>query len=198
MNSAVANILKTKIETLPFVDTIAGLVTVGQKKDKTEVLRFPISRDVTHTDCINGRYTDLIPNDKKTSVIYFEDRGISNNGTSGRRTIYESQLILVGWLNLKKIGKEDIGITSLAVGSILKVLNVPRFNEGMFQRIDITIENQLVKNTQIFSAYTFREEAQYLMFPFDYFALNISVTFEIDTECINDFVMGVPDDCLNC
>ena len=164
MNSAVANILKTKIETLPFVDTIAGLVTVGQKKDKTEVLRFPISRDVTHTDCINGRYTDLIPNDKKTSVIYFEDRGISNNGTSGRRTIYESQLTLVAWLNLKKIG----------------------------------IENQLVKNTQIFSAYTFREEAQYLMFPFDYFALNISVTFEIDTECINDFVMGVPDDCLNC
>jgi len=198
MNSAVANILKTKIETLPFVDTIAGLVTVGQKKDKTEVLRFPISRDVTHTDCINGRYTDLIPNDKKTSVIYFEDRGISNNGTSGRRTIYESQLTLVAWLNLKKIGKEDIEITSLAVGSILKVLNVPRFNEGMFQRIDITIENQLVKNTQIFSAYTFREEAQYLMFPFDYFALNISVTFEIDTECINDFVMGVPDDCLNC
>jgi hypothetical protein len=198
MNSSIANILKTKLEVLPFVDTIAGLVTVGQKKNKTEVLRFPISRDVTHTDCINGRYTDLIPNDKKTSIIYFEDRGISNAGLSGSRTIYESNLTLVGWLNLKKIGKQDIEITSLVVGSILKVLKMPKFNDGMFQRIDVKVDNQLVKNTQIFSDYTFRREAQYMMFPFDYFALNLTVTFEIDTNCINDFVMGVEDDCLNC
>ena len=56
MNEQIANILKTQIDSLNFVDKIAGMVRpMTITKEKVKKI-FPVSCDVTVDECVKGAF----------------------------------------------------------------------------------------------------------------------------------------------
>lgn len=202
MNADIANILKGYIETLPFAGKVGGLVkaiTYSTQTDKGVIKKIiPVDCGVTHANCLKGKYTDLMPDSKYKSVMYFEDEGIRPVDNSTRDFSFESSLKLVCWLNLQKTGKIGCSNTALAIVTILNTLPTRSFNNGIYTRIQISIDGEEPKSPQIFSKYTYDEEKnQYLMYPYDYFALNISVKFSVSKSCITDWVNSSEINCVN-
>lgn len=194
MTSDIAAILRTYIETLPFKDKVGGLVkAITFMQEGEEGLRgikkvMPVDCGVTHRECTAGKYTDLMPNNKYKSVMYFEDGGTNIITRDPGTFSFETKLTLVVWLNLKKLGKTGCSVSALAIGSILKAFPTKYVNSSPYTRIQISVDSQEPKTSAIFSKYTYDEEKlQYLMYPFDYFALNISVKFTIPESCITDW-----------
>ena len=202
----VANILKAKIDTLPFVDRIAGIVQIAKDKQPKQgggfnEIKFPVGCEVNGTDCEEGsdRLTDLVPNSDKKSVFYFEDIGGVQFIERVRNDLnFQANLRLVGWLNMKLLGKNQCSVTSLIVANIIRSLTEGKksFNQDSFTRIKIEINQQVTNNANIFSNYTYSEtETQYLMYPYDFFALDLRVFFSINENCMDDFILSPVDEC---
>lgn len=205
MITDIANILKGKLIGLPFVDRIAGLTQIAIDKqpigeNKFKTIRFPIACNVTGKDCSdsNNRVTDLVPDSTKKSVFFFQDiNGASFVNQTGNNLNFVADIRLVGWLNLKELGKDQCSITSLVVSNIIRAFRATgTFNEAPFTRVKINILKQVLRDAKIFSDYTFSEtETQYLMYPYEHFALDLKVNFTINSECMNTFNQGIIDEC---
>ena len=184
MNQAIASILKAYIEDLDFVEKIAGLVQkVTFKIDGVEK-SFPVACCVSVEDCKNGAYNDLTPDSKYRSVIYFEDGGVSLSKYESNWKYYTSRLRLVGWLNVKMILGEDCGETCTyaahAIADIIRHLPSHPQNVAPFDFVYPEITNEIVRSNSIFANYTYNElQTQYLMAPYDFFALDIQTNFAI-------------------
>lgn len=199
MISDIGNILKSYL-TLPFIDKLGGVVRVVTKSETDasgRIVRksFPVDCGVTNEDCLAGRYVDLVPNSKYLSVAYFEDGGVTLDTQETRDFTFDASLKLVVWLNLKKLGKTACSNSAMAYLSILKSFPTKYFNQTIngvpYSRIIITPEGQDIKSPQIFSQYTYEEEkTQYLMYPFDYFSMNINVRFSVSKSCVPDWTNG--------
>lgn len=204
MNAAIAEIIRSYVNALPFVDKIAGLVkpistseSSGEGKPPIKKT-FPVACNTTHAECLSGKLMELMPNSKYKSVIYFEDLGVNITGSDQRYFDFTSTLKLVCWLNLQKLGKTDCSVSALAIGSIIKSLPAPNFNSSPYTRIDISMIGQDIKTNAIFSKYTYDEQAmQYLMYPFDYFAITLKTNFRLPYQCIQDWENGVAQNCLS-
>jgi len=202
----ICEILKSRLIGQPYVDKIAGLVQVAQDVKNTDngsiVKRFPIACDVTGKDCADAsfRLSDLVPDSKKKSVIYFEDiSGVTFRGQERNEFIFQARPRLVCWLNQKQLGKNQCSITPLVVAHIIKTLGTnKRFNDGLYIKANIQVAGQVVKTPAIFQRYTYDEKTtQFLMFPFDYFALDIIVDFRVNSDCIEEWLVEPPEVCLD-
>lgn len=196
----IGEILKTELINEVYVDKIAGIVMVALDTDaeKSTPKRFPISCDVEGKDCIEqGKYSDLVPNSNKKSVIYFEDiSGVSRIGNTGARIDFDARPRIVVWLNKTKLGKTDCSIAPIIVANIIKKLEgIKRRNTGQFINMNVEVVNEVPKTPEIFSRYTYNQYQQFLLYPYEYFALTLKVTFSINPNCINDFVLGDVDNC---
>ena len=212
MNQAVANIIRGYIEDLDFVDKIAGLVATQYMTIDGVQKAYPVACCVPE-DCIQGAYNDLAPDSAHSSVIYFEDGGVSFNKYEGHFKYYTSSLRLVCWLNVKKILGEECDASqctysSHAIADIIR--HLPEFprNVAPFVRFYSEVVSQAVRDNGIFSKYTYNErQTQYLFSPYDYFALDIRTTFaiclpgtEVYTPCdetdysVADCINGLTDD----
>jgi hypothetical protein len=182
-----AEIVRSLLEdaNLPFVAKLGGLVRTYEKKDGNgTVSRFPIAYNLSETECTKGKYLDFAPDGKNKSAIYFEGDRMNMTRLSDR-ILFSGSLKLACWMNLSKMGL-DSPFSAYAVSEISRVLPVPAFNftpEGydkpQFQRVVIKIENTESEN--IFSKYTYAKKINF--FPYDYFALNISIQFEVNYNC---------------
>lgn len=186
MNQAIANIIKGSIEDLDFVDKIAGLVSTQYMTIEGVTKSYPVACCVTADDCKTGAYNDLTPNNQYKTVLYFEDGGVSVLETTGRFKKMRSRLRLVCWINVAKIYGDacatDLPCTA-STNIIIEIIRaLPEFpvNYAPFMQVKFDIVNQLVRSNSIFSQYTYNEkQSQYLMSPYDYFALDIETTFSI-------------------
>ena len=187
MNQAIANIIKESIEDLDFVDKIAGLVSTQYMNIEGVTKSYPVACCVPDT-CKTGDYNDLAPDSKYKSVIYFEDGGVSFVRAQGNFKYYQSRLRLVGWLNVKAILGDECDASqctysSHAIMDIIRLL--PEFPQNIapFTQVYMEVTSQAVRDKAIFSKYTYNElQTQYLMSPYDYFALDIETTFSICLE----------------
>ncbi|HBR22853.1 MAG TPA: hypothetical protein DD713_09975 [Nitrospiraceae bacterium] len=191
MNNKIANILKDQISDLTWIDKIAGLVQTLNFRQKTgdniTEKSYPISCDISEDACLKGAYQDLCPNSKKKSILYFEDKGVVLDRMEGNRMYYVSSLRLVCWLNLQLIQDEgcikDVtgcGTSGDYVIEVIKKFNYVPFDVGGLYMIMIQPPSQVERSVEIFSKYSYNEEAlQYLLFPFDYFSLDIETRFTI-------------------
>ena len=212
MIHTITNPIKTAIEALPLftngTDTrTAGVVVPVTKKDKEGVrFTFPASCDVDGLACWEeGRYFDLLPNDLHRAVIYFEQltdvRFTGYKDSKDTTMIYEADLRLVGWLNMRKFGSTDCTITSRLVLGIIKALTATKGqysrNAGALPVIDAAYTNAIVEvepvrqvrqDQSIFSRYTLSETV--LLYPWDYFALDFTCRLEVGRECFDEVVAG--------
>jgi len=195
MNQAIANIIKNHISGLDFIDKIAGLVSActfdivvrDKENNPTTVQKtFPIACCLTEKCTIETAYQDLMPNSDYKTVIYFEDKGVSWVKTEGRYKHYTSNVRLVCWINVAKIlgdtCKEGDTCT-LSTHLIAEIIrSLPEFpgHHNPFNMVFSEVIDQEVRSPSIFSAYTYDEKhSQYLMYPYDYFALDIQTSFAI-------------------
>jgi len=186
MNSKIADILKDQIDELSFIDKIAGLVkpityTDKQGNEKT----FPVAVNPARP-CSPSEYMDLVPDSSKLSVIYLEDLGMSVINSGCPYVDIESKLRLVCWCNLSRVNVDltDAGLLKLAL-----MLAIPKriANVDWITKILVKFDGEETKTPDIFGAYSYDEKQnQYLMFPYDYFALNYTVRYSIpmDSDCI--------------
>lgn len=194
MNEVIANIIKTQIEGLDFVDKIAGLtkpmlINIPGPENKPVQKVFPIACDITSDECIGGKYQDLIPQSKYASIIYFEDAGVTMQKVAKNWVDFNSRLNLVCWMNIKKL--TDCSVCSTSAEVLLSILAaLPKFpiQSGIYQAIEIISISEAIKSNAIFSKYSYDEKTtQYLLHPFDFFMLNMSINFRVNLECVNQF-----------
>ena len=191
MNQAIADIIKTKIADLDFVDKIAGLVQtvymdITNENNVKVPKAYPVACCTTAEDCKQGAYNDLAPDSKYKTVIYFEDGGVSFERSTGTHKYYRSNLRLVCWINVAKL-KEQTCYTNLTctvsahlIADIIRHLPTIPENISPFDQVSIEVTNQVVRSNSIFSAYTYNEkQTQYLLSPYDFFALDIQTDFAL-------------------
>jgi hypothetical protein len=191
MNNKIANLIKSYVDDLEWSDKIAGLVQTANIRVKNgedvSDKSYPVSCDISADACIKGAYQDLAPDSKKKSVIYFEDKGVSFVEKIGNRLKFDSTLRLVCWLNHSLIqggicDPDTIGCGSTGdyVIDVIKSLPTSPIQTDDFISIQITGISQAERDVSIFSKYSYNEVAtQYLMFPFDYFALDLTISFVV-------------------
>jgi len=199
MNQAIANIIKDYIDDLSFVDKIAGLVstqymTVTGENDVKVTKSYPVACCATADDCKEGAYNDLTPNSQYKTVIYFEDGGITFVRAAGNFRHYRSRLRLVCWINVAKLNEDpcytDIPCTA-STNIIIEIIRaIPNFpvNFDPLMQVRFEVTDQVIRDNSIFNKYTYNEkQTQYLMAPYDYFALTIETTFSICTVGTDEY-----------
>lgn len=179
------------INALPFADRVAGIITPAQQKiyagENAVTKIFPMYEN-TPSACESGTYISLVPDEKFRSIIYFEE--ISNEVTRETNDYADivSQVRLIGWFNLKKIGNTYDADTMMRLiyQSIPKKL--AEF-EDMFD-IRILFSGIESKSPQLFSQFTYDEaEHQFLIFPFDYGAVRYTINFRVN-KCLDEITLN--------
>jgi hypothetical protein len=185
MNNKIANIIVGYIKELSWIDKIAGLTQIAKVTQGGVEKRFPISCDLTFDDaCTTGCYDELMPNSQYSSVVFFEDGSFNFIRQEGGKLLYESRLRLVAWLNYKKL-PGGCGSSGDYVISIIKALPAFPQNVGDMIRLSITVTSQAQRSSGVFSKYTFDEKtSQFLMLPFDFFAIDLRTEFYLIPECV--------------
>ncbi len=196
MINAITNTIKERLSDLDWVDRVAGLTVPATKygaEGQAEFV-FPISSDADVVDCVRqGKYWELVPNKSYNCCLYIEQQGPVRFDSFEKKYVwmnYLADLRIVGWVNLSKMGYTDAGKSGLFVVSIIKALLEDR---GVMDVVDsdytgaklyIEIVGEVEKNQSIFSRYTYSQFSHFLVYPFDYFALDIRVKFLVSTNCV--------------
>jgi hypothetical protein len=180
-----AEIVKSFIQDISFVEKVGGLVKTYERKDGNGVTsRFPIAYNLSETECQKGKYTDLVPDGVHKSAIYFEgDR--MNIDRKATKLHFSGDLKLVCWMNLEKLGYE-VPFSPYAIPQVLRAIPAQPFNftpddfsDPQYQRVIIQVTSTESEN--IFSRYTYNRKYQF--FPYDYFAINMNIQFEMNYQC---------------
>lgn len=214
MLNAVTNLLKIKLSELPFLEVIGGIVQpidkVEEKYDNNNNVvgytstTFPISCGMSN-DCFDsGRYMALVPDDSKRSVGYFEQiGGVKPIGTTGPKNnivCYEGRLRFVCWLNLQRLGLVDncTYAPQFVINTICNIEGGCRFDNSVFPESHFTVEviEEPKRDASIFKDYSYdRNRLQFLLFPFDYFAIDLRIKMYISKGCLEPIVLGEPIEC---
>lgn len=171
---------------LDLADTFAGLAQVVTYKTTDEngnslTKKMPVSYDTNIGDGCTTKSPEkaLVPNSAKKGIIYFEDNGGVQvlRRLSGGRVQHRATIILVCWTNRKNsIGKTYGKVTKAAYDEIRDKLAGVLPSE-YFINLKAT-PTRFRQDTQVFGKYTYDETVlQYLRPPFEYFALDLNVTF---------------------
>lgn len=210
MNKGIAHALRNWIS-LPFISKRAGLVQTQLKGQpvqlpeggtRTTIKKFPVSCDVIladDTECDAGKLIDLIPNSKESGIMYFEDLGSQTTIMSDGTTSGTSKLRLVVWYDTRAVKPVDDDETiscweysTLVIQQILNIFSSKKYkHSGIYQKINVGVDRILPSDSSIFSKYSYDEEKlQYLMHPYDYFAMDLSVNFGISSKCTIEIKKG--------
>lgn len=196
MNDLIAEYYREKIQALEWSDLVGGMVRpISTKKPvangKTTTLTFPVACDITWEDCENN--TDMLrmftPDSNKGSIVYFEDKGVSQ-GVYGGKQRFVSTLRLVCWMNLRRFSNSGCSLSFYAISSIKEAIMAPgaRNFRSIIQAMITDNIRILPKDKNIFSAYTYNEFKQYLVYPFDYFAIDIETVFDVNPSCVPELI----------
>lgn len=210
--------LKPTITAMPWVERYGG-VAIRLAKTETfdgrEIRRyFPVSSDLTDAQCWQqGRYLDLVPNAKRRSILYWEvvtdtqdvNTPISGlyRSTQGARSVkvyyLRARARLVYWLNLKKLGLAPDNSQldhTLSASEVVALSLINALEKGNFQ-IDgagaVQLSEPVIKpkSPEIFDRYTYGSDVEkFMLYPYDYGAVEFTVNITVPKSCISDFVTG--------
>jgi hypothetical protein len=195
MNALVALLLKDRISQFTYVDRLAGMVRAVTKERAGASITIPVDIGVDDPwACGDSEITDMVPNDAYKCIVYFEDRGLRRVQNRTRGISFESRLRLVCWVNTAKFSNDNYAADRI-MEEFVTDLNTGVYNDGPFMGVRHTTESVPERGKALFSAYTYPDSArQYLLFPFDAFALDIVTTMRIRPGCEDQVTPG-SDEC---
>jgi len=200
---------------IPWVERISGLVTravqpvmvnVDGQLAKIGENVYPIADDLEGKQCFeSGRYFDMLPSSAYKSVVYFEQTApvqrLENKDNKGKIWVFQTDVRLVCWLNLKKFGEENPGLADVAMLAIMKRVletkgqtleqsgNIPVNDDRLTNaRLEVSILGQPVTDRNIFARYSISEIAENLLYPFEFFAIDLRCRFEIGRDCFESIL----------
>ena len=197
-------ILTPKISVLDFVDRYAGIVRTiniaeGNGTETGIIKRYPLACDVTGVDCANvGVYQNLVPDDTKKSVVYWEMISpMSNMGMTKTRDFYRKKFKgtarLVVWLNLAKLGIDNCTDSILVLPILEKEITTKgKILGGVYAGDLLWIEPLRMVNQDIntiFGKYDYNKLKNYYLYPFDFFAIDVQFILE---QCLSRGGAGLP------
>ena len=189
----IATILKDRIAAFTYVDKIGGMVRVARQQREGREIVIPVAGDVDEAyACDPATIRDMVPDDRYGCMVYFEDRGTTRITERTRGTSYRASLRLVCWVNTLKFGSDPTTADRI-LEQFTNDLNVGQpYNTDTLIGLKHSVEGFPQRGASIFSQYTYPEaERQYLLWPFDAFALDITATYRIKPGCEE---APVPDD----
>jgi hypothetical protein len=189
----IATILKDRIAAFTYVDKIGGLTRVARQQREGKEIVIPVAGDVDEAyACDPATIRDMVPDDRYGCMVYFEDRGTTRESTRTRGTFYSASLRLVCWVNTAKFGS-DPNAADRIIEQFVNDLNVGQpYNTDTLIGLNHQVDGFPQRGASIFSQYTYPEAArQYLLWPFDAFAVDITATYRIKPGCED---APVPDD----
>jgi hypothetical protein len=204
------NLLTPSLTALSWVERFGGVTrkitkSFQDEKDGTIQKSFPISCNVTDIDCnTNQRYTELVPDNSKKSILYWEvtqefaDQGADNN--TQQRRVLKGAARLVGWLNTDKLGVNKCNTAAFAMRSLLPTLytQIAAGAGGeLFEKTRIKFEytGGSIKDKAVFDQYSYGKNVDgLLLHPYDFFAMDVSVTAYLPL-CPYVFVTAAPIVC---
>ena len=144
-------------------------------EDKKLGLVYPV---LNKTDWLPGSqnglvYQDAVPNSSKASIIYWEDYGGRVIDSCARYQRFSHQIRLVVWFNFNLLPDT---YNNYVFETLRKV---PR----RFDTVTLTPKGQLPKKNDIFSRYSYRDEKQYVTYPYDVVAFDFEVKY-MSTMCV--------------
>lgn len=178
INNIILSINK-EIKDLRYVSKIGGLSRVQQKSDtlngKAVLYRFPVYKE-------NGHLVDATPDSRESAITFFENETTGLISRQGRFLKYSTSVRLICWLNSAKLdtcGDE----TSNVINNLVKMISNYKGKDIKGLNILESTPRRIVKEN-VFSRYTFNEnQRQYLMPPFDAFAIDITFVYLFNTNC---------------
>lgn len=195
MNSRIASLLKDRIAEFSYVDKVAGLVRTIEYERAGEVIKIPVATDVEDAlACDDSSLRDMVPDSSYQAIVYFEDRGFVPIRSRTRGLSYQSRLRLVCWVNTEKFNSDPDAAAKIEQQFHL-ALTSNTYNFGPFAGVRHTVEGSAQRGHSIFSAYTYPDSArQYLMPPFDAFAIDVLTTLRVLRGCEDQVTVG-NDEC---
>lgn len=212
MNKELSSILKARIQNLPFIDKLAGLVQTveitsyvddetnpANVKTKEIKNKFPVSYDVTGVadDC-TGPEKDLIPDSSRKSITYFEDFGSTVTGNIDGIIDFSSKLRLICWLNRDRlVGDAYKEISAFCISAIIGKLTAKQFsNAGIFTQLNVKPQAIQPQNANLFSNYTYDQNVrQYLRPPFEFFGIDLLCTYKVSGKCYDQINFNIEKTC---
>jgi hypothetical protein len=171
---------------LSFTDKITGIVKPAKIDIAGVIKTFPVAYNTDPTTCNDSELLDYVPDDKKISIIYFEDRGTQMNRMENQSVYFTANFTLVCWFNYKRLAG-NMTNTSLITGNILKYLPVVIGNITPLIGVVLSVTGEQDNTGGVFSKYTYIEEqSQFITYPYGYVALDMSAEFSVRRECFED------------
>lgn len=196
MNRYLSIILMNRLKDLPYITKPGGLVQTILKGVNNGSERLPVKRipaSMIHMpkpgcELVTSPNLHYIPETKEKGIFYFEDNGVSFD--LGRPTpalnYYRSRLRLVVWLNQRLISDQfDVTLSARVMNEMISLLtpNVNMSSE-VLKNIHVEVSDIPAQSSEIFNRYDYDEkESQYLMAPYDFFAVDLDVSFGIPKNC---------------
>lgn len=202
MNVRIAEKYRALIADLNFADLTAGLTKIMRVEVPLEagtiIKTFPVVCNTTIDQCNKGDYIDLLPDSERKTIFFFEDLGVQFVEKQQREFIFHSRLRLIGWINLAYFKNSGCSISGTLAANIIKAIELPPDNisgNPAMTKMRIVGINEIQKTVEIFLKYTAmnEEKDQYLLYPFDFFALDITTQFSVPLNCINEPEMQEPE-----
>lgn len=207
LNKLITEIVDPLLTTLSpnWIDKYGGLVqTLEVKKvadinnlKKTHIQKYPISCNVDQTECNDptSKYADLVPDESKASIVYWEELSpmqFVGNVSRGSQLYKNKQQWkgkgrLVVWLNAAKLGVGDGNgnyscdwyfpfldqLTQLLTTEGNKMGGA--FDGGLYKIQPVKI---VPKDLAVFNKYTYDRYTNFSRYPYDYFAIDFEFTMQ--------------------
>lgn len=195
MNARIAALLKDRISQFTYVDKLAGLVRAISYERNGERITVPVCDDVDdQLACSDTAMRDMVPDAAYQAIVYFEDRGLQSIQSRTRGLSYRSSLRLVCWINTAKFGS-DSEAGSKVMQQFIGAIDDGPYASSPFLGIRHRVEGVPQRGPGLFSPYTYPESArQYLLYPYDAFALDITTELRIIPGCEDEVTLG-NDEC---
>lgn len=192
MNARIASILKDRISQFTYVDRIAGMVRTAQMERAGQVVKLPVAIDVADDlACDASTLRDMVPDERYACIVYFEDRGFQRITSRTRGTSFRSSIRLVCWVNTAKFGSDPMAGERIMQQFLAEVHQPGPVNTDTLVGLRTTAETSPERGGGLFGAYTYPEiSRQYLLWPFDAFAIDIAAEYRLRPGCEEEPVPG--------
>ena len=184
MNASIAELLKLRIQQFSYVEKLGGLVRAVTFQRQGQNITIPIGSGVEDPlECGDEQLLDLVPDERYRCIVFFEDRGLVPVTSRTRGQSWTSNLRLVCWVNTSLLGG-DVNAGDAIMQQFLGAIQSGPYNIDPFVGVRHKLAGVATKGPSLFSAYTFPEGVrQYLLYPFDAFAIDIATEFRVRPGC---------------
>jgi hypothetical protein len=205
MIESIGHEIAERIREKPWADRVAGIVRLHEYPGPdNKPLRVPLSCDVTGKDCNETELSYLLPDQRRRSIIFIEDRtGSRRIGLDGQYIQFQSVIRVCGWINPILIGQETPecnGCTSASRISREIYALLPNRNENLpacnVTRVNFQYYGLAPVEESPWKRYTLApERVQYLMPPFQFFCMDLVCTWCVHEQCLCPVEVGDPSGC---